>query len=591
MLDSRLISTMAPSSIPQNCHSWSGPRRRDPGNDCSGWGCLSNAAQFGIILVIVSFVLVVGYLYWRLKIKPTRIADRNGDGTTVNGHWEVTRQDPNRLSIHIYRESRPLGNPKPSRPDRGPPGSSRDDDPNNHKNKALRQFTTASGFMNPLDIHLVPPPPPLPPPFPGYWAPLVPPTVPPPPGADPAAFVQPGPVPAPIQPTYFAPGMATTVPGPPEVPPPYFGYPNPPSFPVQQPPPGPPAAVAPSQAPPHVPPPMAAPAEAPGDTRTGGPHPAPVPETPNLWRRWLSLGTRPRAAGHARTISDTSSTSSRSTSPSPSPPIFPSPVPTSTQARGRNRPSHPSERRRERSPRRYQNDLDRRQSRQPRGDGNSILAHRVRSPSPCSSESSQSSQQTNASLEAVMHHYNDLAVGGRPDTRRSFHNHTRAASLQPEQRRRVSITTPTRIRPSDTVPLADLMHHQRHPPPPPASSRNSAPEPRLRRPSPDIQYPSPERRRPRVSFTLPREVESERSDTNPSSSYLTTGTEESRESSGAWSREAHGSGLSHNHPSVHRGHGHSEQRNREAERRGIADRATRTFYQMRRALRGETSAD
>ncbi|KAL2156509.1 hypothetical protein VTH82DRAFT_1254 [Thermothelomyces myriococcoides] len=41
-------------------------------DDCSGWDCLGDAAQFGIVLVIVIFTLTMVYLYWRLKIKANR---------------------------------------------------------------------------------------------------------------------------------------------------------------------------------------------------------------------------------------------------------------------------------------------------------------------------------------------------------------------------------------------------------------------------------------------------------------------------------------------------------------------------------------
>ncbi|KAL2166239.1 hypothetical protein VTG60DRAFT_3103 [Thermothelomyces hinnuleus] len=88
--------------------------RRARADNCSGWDCLGDAAQFGIILVIVVFALTMGYMYWRLKIKPNR-ANRSDAETTVGGYWEVTRRDPNRVSITIYRGQRPSNGPEASR--------------------------------------------------------------------------------------------------------------------------------------------------------------------------------------------------------------------------------------------------------------------------------------------------------------------------------------------------------------------------------------------------------------------------------------------------------------------------------------------
>jgi hypothetical protein len=311
------------------------------------------------------------------------------------------------------------------------------------------------------------------------------------------------------------------------------------------------------------PPPPATSSALPRNEHRGRAHTPPVAEPQNQWRRWFSRGVRSPIIGHARTLSDVSSTAGRSRSPSPPPPSV------SPPRRDRGRGGDHSRRPSNRQPHSPARDRQTRQRPQPprQTPHSGARNQRRRNDSPPPPESSFTSSYLNTSLEAVL--------DAREPPRQSFRNHVRASS-DPESRRArghhrrrpdTGKSRDTRIRPSDTVPLANLLRHHRR---------------RRRRlnPSPDVQFPSPEPHRPRVSFELPGYYSD---DGSTSSSSLSS----SSRSSGSYQRRV----SSRSRQPRRDGHGGSEGRRRgvgqEREQPGLADRITGTFYRMRRALRGE----
>ncbi|KAH6850129.1 hypothetical protein B0I37DRAFT_370819 [Chaetomium sp. MPI-CAGE-AT-0009] len=471
----------------------------------------------------------MAYLYWRLKIKPGLQSGCEDAQTPVNGYWELTRGDPSRVSITIYREPRPLGDPEPVEADvpAPVPGKGTDGQTQQLGNNTIDQVPQQLGMAHTSDIHLVPLPPPPPPsvwPGPSSF------TAAPPPMFGQPAFLQSGHLPAPLpsNPLTFA---TATVPYPPDAPPPYFGYAAPPNLQSQHPGPG----IVPMPQPTCAPPPVA-PSTPPRNKRAKA-QTTPVAEPQSQWRRWFSLGRRSPVAGHARTLSDSSSLVSQSRPPSPPPSRITPP----THERRRDH-STPSRRR----PQSHRQDRQARpHSPSPRAEAQTRARDHRRTTPQSQSESSLSSSYLNTSVEAVFD-------TGAPQTRTRARAASNPENRHPDPSRRAN---PTRIRPSDTVPLANLLHQRLSP-----RRRRQ----RQRRPSPDLQFPSPERHRPRVSFTLPEDR------TEVSGTSLTESSEEGEERS-------------------------AERRRREPRRGGgegarpprLAGRVMGTFYRMRRALRGE----
>ncbi|EAQ91410.1 predicted protein [Chaetomium globosum CBS 148.51] len=501
----------------------------------SGWDCLGDAAQFGIILVIVAVVLALVYLYWRLQIKPGLQSGRDDSQNPVTGHWELSRRDPSRVSITIYREPRQLSDPEPVETDGpiSPPGKGQIGQTQQQENNILGQVPQQLGMAHTSDIHLVPPPPPPPP---VVWSASPSSTVPQPPIVGPIAFVQSGHPPATFHSTPLTLGT-TTVPYPADVPPPYFGYAN---LQGQYP----QAEVVPVPQPACAPPPVT-PSTPTRNKKEKNVPTTPVAEPQSKWRRWFSRGKSP-ATGHARTLSDSSS---------PGQPVqvtvtstISDPITSAQAARDRRHNTPPSE-----------------------------------------SESSISSSYLNTSLEAVLntnnpHPTRSTRTRTRPRPRpRAFSN---PETTQPHHQH-PNRAPQTRIRPSDTVPLAHDLHRRqlsddsRQPGP---SQRQRQRQRRHPTPSPDLQFPSPERRRPRVSFTLPEEEEQEGrggvlgASSSAGSSSVSLGSLESGRSV-----ELRGEGRSRERETRGGGGGgrrreeEEEEAEEEGRRPGVADRVTRGF--------------
>ncbi|KAK3295527.1 uncharacterized protein B0H64DRAFT_148063 [Chaetomium fimeti] len=536
---------MAPSAYYTGFRSGDGLARRAESDDCSGWDCLGDAAQFGIILVIVAFVLVMAYMYWRLQIKPNLQDGCDDTLTPVNGYWELTRGDPNRVSITIYREPRPLSDPEPVETDVPAPRRVKgtDGQTQQQENNTLDQVPQQLGRAHTPDIHLVPPPPP-PPPI--VWSGPSPFAIPPPPMVGPSAFLQPSHPPTALHSNPLAFGM-TTVPCPPDAPPPYFGYAAPPNLQGQHPGPG----VMPTPQPACVPPPVAP--STPRRSKREKAQTTPVAERQSQWRRWFSLGNTSPISGHARTLSDSSSPAEQSRSLSPPP--SPTPPPRRNRRSNHSTPS----RRQPQSPR--QDRQARPHPQPPRRNSQTTARDQRHSTPPSQTESNLSSSYLNTSVEAV---FDTGAHHPAPQTR----TRARAASNPENGHPDPSRTRLARIRPSDTVPIAHLLHQQ-------LSARRRRRRHRRHHPSPDLQFPSPERQRPRVSFTLPEKGRSEVSGASltalPSSSSSS-----SEQNPEAQSGGGDGAGL------------RRRDGTREGGRQpGLAGRVTGTFYRMRRALRGD----
>jgi hypothetical protein len=407
----------------------------------------------GIILVVAASVLALGYLYWRLKIKPNLGNAGNKTGAPVSGYWEVTRRDPNRVSITIYREPRPSSDEEVGTSAIRDSGRRKggNNGPTRISEVATDQAPKQLGYASTSDIHLVPPPPP-----PVFWAPAASSAIPPPPPFGPPVVLAANIPSVPLQPGTLGLGPAV-VPYPPDAPPPYFGYAVPPNTPVQHPRPGKMAAAQ----PPCTPPPTRSPVP------SRNCHDEPSQAIPDAakqspWRRWFSLGTRLPTVGHARTLSDSSSEGTRTRSPSPPAPSVSPPRP--DHERGHSRP---------------------RPSKQPRpSPAGRRPAYRRRSDSPSQSESSFSSSYINTSVEAVVD--NQVPHSGYRPQAHEFRG--------PERRsRRDRRRDPHWASSSDIVPLSSFRRQRRPPSPGPG-----------RPPSPDVQFPSPEPCRARVSFELPR---------------------------------------------------------------------------------------
>lgn len=507
-------------------------------------------------------MLALGYLYWILKVKPNLQNGQSDNQTPVNGYWEVTRSYPNRVSITIYREPRPPSDPEVSVTEGSAPRRRKGDcDAIQLQENITSQAPIQLGVVGTSDIHLVPPPPPPPPVFWTAAAPSIG-MMPPPPPPGPSTFLPPGQHPAHLHPSPLGFGTAA-YPCASEAPPPYFSYAAPQSFQGQTPGLGNMASAQPAWAPPTAPPmgppvgppmvaPMAALMAAPMVPPMAPPPARPVtPQRHNAdrttqatppvenpgWRRWFSLGTRAPTPGHARTLSN-SSTSTVVRSRSPSPP--PSSVSPPRRTRERNHPRRPSARRRptRQAPQPRQN-LRNRAQRQPRYDSSSP------------SESSADSSYLNTSAELV--HDNHEPYPG-------FRHHARRSSV-PERRRRQSINRETRLVPSQSAPHSSQRQQQA-----------SYPQEPRRYPSPDLQFPSPEPRRPRVSFTLPTDSEEESTTSSRSSEHRRRSSTRPHRSR----RDSNGERDGRRGPP-----------RRDREPPGLADRITGTFYRMRRALRGE----
>ncbi|EGS20471.1 uncharacterized protein CTHT_0023030 [Thermochaetoides thermophila DSM 1495] len=168
---------------------------RSVSHDCSGWSCLSDAAQFGIILVIIFFVFTIAYIYWRLWIKPQReSSNAQAEEETTSARWEVSRRSPRSITITIYREARSRGDQDNDddegkdnadgsriRRRRRKKSNTNADDGEDDRTKTLA--TTAENILGPVvqvqppqiitsppapvayqvqfpDVHVIPPPPP-----------------------------------------------------------------------------------------------------------------------------------------------------------------------------------------------------------------------------------------------------------------------------------------------------------------------------------------------------------------------------------------------------------------------------------------------
>ncbi|KAK4149516.1 hypothetical protein C8A00DRAFT_18805, partial [Chaetomidium leptoderma] len=498
----------------------------------------------------------LAYLYWRLKIKPNLLpSGRNDNRAPATGYWEVSRRDPNRVSITIYREPRTLSGPETGETEVRAPARNKGDnrpsqleeDITDHAPKQLRAVGTS-------EIHLVPPPPPPLPPV--FWTAAAS-ITPPPPPFGPPTFIPPGPPLPPFEPpTFLPPGAAPTplYPNPlgfgtaaahcpPDAPPPYFHYPAPQNFQGQDPR---LVNVAPAQQ--ACAPPPARSSTPPRNNNNGTNHATPLAENQGQRRRWFSLGSRAPPVGHARTLSDSSSTVARSRSPSPRPPST-SPM---THDYGRGRPRRPSGRRpRASSPRDRETGQHPQRPRHSSHSGTRSQQHDNRRPR---SESSIDSSYINTSVETVYDNQGPHA---------EFRRQAAHQSRSPERRgRRDSVRESRRPNSPDAIPLSNLLR-QRLP---------TSPGPR-RQPSPDFPFPSPERRRARVSFTLPGESD----DVSTSS---TRSSEPRRRSSARLPRRPRRDG----HGGPHRQH---PQDRGERGQPGLAGRVSGAFYRMRRALRGE----
>lgn len=429
---------------------------------------MSDAAQTGIVIVVVACVLALGCIYWRLKIKP-KLPARNGTRIPATGYLEVSRRTPNRVSITIYREPRQQNDDAPRKISDPVKQSKRDKKLNSPGDITLPPASTQPIGICPTEIHLVPPPPPAP----IFCAVAIQSAITALPPAAPSFLWAPGPPPAPMHRNSVIPDMAA-VPYPPDAPPPYFGHPAPPNPQSQY------TGLA-EQGIAPMPPPPQPPRRSLSPRRSDGADPETSHNRDQRRRRWFPVRrARDPSPGHARTVSDASSITTRSRTPSP------------TRGRGRGRVRRPSDGRQQsysssphRAARQY-TDPTSHSARRPNPRSRSMD-----NPSPRRSElsSSFSSSYLNSSVEAV---YNNPA----------FHRHPRPRSPSPERRgRRGSSSSRERgPAPPGSIPLSSVLRQQQqqpqHRPPRRASGR--------REPSSDIQFPSPERRRPRVSFSVPQ---------------------------------------------------------------------------------------
>jgi len=314
---------------------------RSVSDDCSGWSCLSDAAQFGIVLVVIFFVFAVAYIYWRLWIKPQRQSSNAQPGEeTTSARWEVSRRSPRSITITIYREARSRDDQNDDEGEDNADGSrmrrrrrgknnTNADDGEDDKNKTLA--TTTENMPGPAvqvqpsqiitsspapvayqvqfpDVHVIPPPPPaviyaaapqtLFPPPPSFSPtivaePVVPPPPPPPVVVEPSGVNQDA---APQPPSTVQPPCAAQQPY--VVQPDPSGITNSPTVYPQAP--GPNQAIAMPTAPPtQNPQEVNMPAYHQPSTN---PVAEPVPQAPR--RRWFSLRSLIPRTGYAQTISD-----------------------------------------------------------------------------------------------------------------------------------------------------------------------------------------------------------------------------------------------------------------------------------------------
>ncbi|KAK4249606.1 hypothetical protein C7999DRAFT_12559, partial [Corynascus novoguineensis] len=484
----------------------------------------------------------IGYMYWQLKIKPNR--NRGADAeATAGGYWEVTRRDPGRISITIYRNKRPPNDPEPDQSENTDPGAKNGGrEPTQHEDNITNNIPEDPGSTSTADIHLVPPPPP-----------------PPPPPLPPTVWTAPRPLAVPFQPnsdqSYALPlqgsdglgGIATSyVPGPP--PPAYFGYSASRQVPTQTFHNQHPGVSGPAPArPASAPPPLATSSNPPRNTAKFAPQSPPVAKPQSQWRRWFSLDGRFPIISHARTLSNLTSATDSSRPSSPSTP--------SPRCHSRDNISKRASKRQPQSPalddQIYHDTLPGRTrvfTDAPR--------YRHYQDSPSYSEPSYASSYINTSMEV-------FCGNQQPDWEQSG-NHTRVAS-DPESQRDAVRNRDARIRHPDTVSLASMLHRQ-HP-----ARRDH----RQCRPSWDNHCPSSERRQQCVSFTLPSDSDELRPPTSRSSDFPR------RHSPRPQPRLSRASGHGYN------SRRHLEFQHRKKQGMGLAERVTGTFYQMRRALRGE----
>lgn len=432
---------MAPSFYLTDPAMGSTLARRDGVASCIGWHCLSDAAQLGVILIIISTIALLGFLYWRFQIKPQTLPRRRTVRVS-NNSWEVARTGPNRVTVTLHRRGRAQARQRGEevgnmgrRTRRG----RRNSDRSIHTGEDVHQSTGQTGHAGTQDIHLIPPPPP-----PVVWAAPPPFAVPPPPVFGPQHFSVAGPPQAPL--VSNPPGLnPAAVPSPEDAPPAYFGQ--------------------------HVPQDLHPQEPAPGTFQPAGwstplgnranitAQQAPRARDQRPRRRWFSLSALFSRTGRARTLPDSGAeTTTRSMSPSPIPPS----VSTSTSDRG------PSS---DRLGRHVLHSSSTRQSRQSRW-RNAREDREDEHETDSTSEPELEFRSINTSTEAVHGSYESSS------SERHMHHDRRSAA---------------RVGPSDPVRLSTL-----------SRQRSPSPDPR-ERPSSDIQFPTPESCRARVSFVPPRD--------------------------------------------------------------------------------------
>jgi hypothetical protein len=473
---------MAPPAYSTGFHFDKGVARRTESGSCSGWDCLGEATQTGILLVVFSSVAVLGYLYWRFKIKPNR---QHGRASTITtGQWEVTRRSPNTVSITLYREPRPASDQEAGRTDNRTPARVRRKKGDNKSTQTgenqFNQTTAQAGAACVPQSHLLPPPLP-PPPAPIFWPAAAPSIIPPPPPLGHPVPWPSAPHPVPQYTVPVGPGLATA-PYPPDVPPPYFNHQASQNFERYDPKPRHDETAGPA----WTPQPNPWPSPPRGNQERMRPA-APPTRNQRQWRRWFSWGGRPRIPGHTTTLSNSSFTSTRSRSPSPPP--HPGSLEADGRARGHLRGS-PSRTARQSSVnhlRTPENATRTLRQNQPVREQRSHLF------SPESqSEVSYGSSYINSSSEAVCN------PSSSPEPRHRVNR-------QPSRERRSyrSRGPAPRRAPSDSITLSPLPRQ-----------RSLSARPRRVEPSPDLQFPPPERRRARVSFE--RVTDSDRTSFTPS---------------------------------------------------------------------------
>lgn len=440
--------------------------RRSAADKCAGWSCLSDAAQYGVILVIIAVVLALGYIYWRLQVVPKRQLNCGEDRASNDEYLQFHREGPNRVSITIHREPRTRDSEgdeetkgtkgRAPRRRKGKNEPAQLDEGMNDPPQPTGNGSPSNVQPVPSDIHIIPPPPPI------VWA-VAPPSLPPPPFGPPT-FLFPGPPPPPF--ISEPPGPYPTTGHYPPYAPPYLAQHGLQNL-HQAPMPG-----IETVAPPGC---IPAPARWPDTSNNhhkGAARQPPSPKPQPRQRRWFSMGAVPQT-GHARTVSGSDSPTPRSRSPSPAPPPVSPPSPN----RGRGRLRNTSDRRLRR---RSSGRRPKQQSLQPRRKSARSGTQDLHQDDSLH-QSSVDPGSTNTSVEAV-----DGSRESSPGHRARVHR-----SPNPGRRRYSDGGPRVHQWESDAAPLLDLSQRRRR------SPGRRAP------PSPDIQFPSPEPRRANVSFSIP----------------------------------------------------------------------------------------